>query len=263
MHLLRKNVKRRLYNFWMLSNGPLLRSRRRAFHRIKSPSLANRPFFRTYPPAISPSIVNSKAVVDPDHKYIYFRIPKSANTTISATLLSAKGSQLQSNDTLIKFKTLTPRLSSLSEIDLIDNLSSYFKFAVVRHPISRFYSCYLDKVYRDCSQRKTILCGLKRPKESELSIDSFLDYLEYYGGLYDNAHWSLQCNLIPVPIKHINYIGKVENIDHDMREICRRIFSRETDVSTHSPHSTKSVNRLNELTKGQKERVSQNIPTGF
>src|SRR5210317_1943901 len=88
------------------------------------------PFYRRFPPRLSPNIVDSRIAVSRDLSYCYFRIPKAANSTIIASLNRASFSGEQpSRYELRLLKTDTYlRPSRLARKDLDRLLQTTFKF---------------------------------------------------------------------------------------------------------------------------------------
>src|SRR5690606_25666256 len=123
---------------------------------------------------------------------------------------------------IIKDKYFT-NLNAL-DCQQLKQLKNLYKFTLVRHPVSRITSAYLDKVHNiNAPQRKLIIKALNMNENDNISFDEFLFYLEN-GGVFQNAHWALQKDLLFFEPKAYDFIGKMENITLDLTKILESIY---------------------------------------
>ncbi|WP_404840921.1 sulfotransferase family 2 domain-containing protein [Alkalilimnicola ehrlichii] len=161
------------------------------------------PFHRRYP---SPSAnvaheVDKRIAVDRQQGFIYFRIPKAANSTICATLYPKSNRNSVDKRTA---KRYFARGRSLTADEIKHLASRFFLFSFVRNPYTRTASAYLDKVKRNTKTQNLIRQRLKLPGEEPVSFLTFFQYLTA-GGLYDNAHWYPQTTFIPCGTKTLSF----------------------------------------------------------
>ncbi|MCP4189144.1 MAG: sulfotransferase family protein [Planctomycetaceae bacterium] len=145
-------------------------------------------------------------------------------------------------------------LSDLNQQD-IDSLDAFFKFTVVRNPIARVRSAYLDKIARSPARKaKYVRRKQGLSKNEPVSFDMFLDYLEC-GGIIENGHWSLQKDLLFFPVEQYEVIGKVENLQADLSLVFARIYGEDRELIKANKHK---INR-NELilSSDQKKRIQK------
>lgn len=204
-------------------------------------------------------------------EFVYCRIPKAANSTVIATLYNAQYHQKEfSREEMNKIKMKGYLKPSQFSQKQLKNLSNFFIFTIARNPYTRLVSAYQDKLLTNSNflqktQRDYILTFLGKEKGKEISFSEFLDYLEFSrNGLYVNYHWCRQVDLLPFSPKTMSYIGKMENIENDLKEITRHIFGKYQPMITWNPHSTKKISpktgndpKLNLLTPTIRKRIAK------
>ena len=210
-------------------------------HLLKRPldiPKATRPFFRDYPLRVTAHIANSRCVISDPMRFLYFRIPKAANSTIVATLYKQEHGDVGGKG--VKMKGSYRHPDSLDASEARDVRDNYFKFTVVRNPYDRFLSAYLDKIAGDrLRQKSKVTRALKLKPEEPVNIDRFLDYLEFEKGTLGDAHWAIQTDMIFMPLDQLDFIGKVESLSEDLPVIVERIFgNHEFAIEQRASHAT-------------------------
>ena len=201
------------------------------------------PFFRAYPPPVSGTEidVNIRTAVDRKRRFIYFRIPKAANSTVMINLLERDLKGPSKNA-----KRAFDRVSSLTKREVAELSERFFLFTVVRDPYSRVASAYLDKVVRGKRSAKVCRRLSLDPSES-ISFPRFCDYLKA-GGSSDDPHWYRQVDLIPCGHQMLDFVGRVETLGDDLGHILKQIGSESSDeMATWNRHGTGASSRLKEL----------------
>ncbi len=193
---------------------------------------------------------NCKAVVlYGDVKCAYNRIKKSANSStlmFMADALAANGYkqqlsidekyQLDYKDYKNKSRKYGISLCKVWRPSQIDELQDYFWFTVVRNPYTRLLSAFLQKGLA-AQQGNSIFRGI--PGFDRLDPAGFKDFVSFLedGGLYANAHWKPQNNLLFMPPERFNYIAKTEVLASDMEYIFQEIGLKNTQSTNFSqPH---------------------------
>lgn len=187
--------------------------------------MALHPLLRPIPEPLRLSVFG-RGAVSRDRRYVYVRVPKAANSTISKTLawltFPEDRNAIESDEIGRESKRLFSRYPWYWWTPKI--AAGYFKFMFVRDPFSRVLSAYLDKVNpgfdRD-SYRFVGEASGRRP--SELSFADFIGFLEN-GGLLRNIHWAPQVDLCPFPLEQLDLIGKIETIERDLAVVGREVF---------------------------------------
>lgn len=138
-------------------------------------------------------------MIEDSKKVIFIHIPKTAGTSIKHGLNITDRSVGYHADAY-KVKTYYS-----------GKWDSYFKFSFVRNPFDRVYSIfsYYKMGHKVTSVRPNVIP--ETFEEFVLELPKYLDVL----GLGFN-----QCDYIG---NEMDYIGKVETIDEDFKEICKRI----------------------------------------
>ena len=246
--------KRRLFGR-SLSIRPLARLPffSRSLLRYEERRVGNAPFYQRYPYRGGHALqrIDRNTAIDLESGFIFHRIPRVANSTITASLVQYKtGDAIPSNHAAMKavlggFRH--PSSLRAREVGLVDGL---FKFVVVRNPYARLLSTYISKVSpHQCDKRRADSVSVRRPDwTSAPSFDTFCRYLAA-GGLYYNAHWVPQVDFLLFPLERYDYIGHVESLENDFDAICARIFGGPGPyriIGEDDNHATGAKSRLDE-----------------
>jgi len=252
-------------------NQPKLNLAFRIYNRLRQEVKCIRinqcPFFKQFPTKIHPIKINQRVAIELTFKFVYFRIPKAANSTVISTLhKSITGKEFSGRDEMEKWKTegfnhpleLSKRISD-------ETISSFFKFTFVRDPYSRWLSVYRDKICRleNIKFTKKLRRKLGIGASEAISMDQFLCYLESFGGIYDDPHWARQVDLVVLPANKLDFIGRVESIEKDLNFVQRQIFGKETELISYTRHATNAKSGLDELEDNIRKRIYRIYETDF
>lgn len=120
-----------------------------------------------------------------------------------------------------------------------------FVFTFVRNPFVRVLSAYLNQIVKHRNTehwgRFSVQHGLG---DTDLSFQDFLRLVadSPHDGL--DPHWRPQyCSVAPRLIPY-DFIGTVENLNHDLRLVLGRIFGESTPVSDYAPHRTDATAKI-------------------
>ncbi len=177
----------------------------------------------------------------PEFKFVYFRIPKAANSTVTAALHK----NLPPANIPRKDKRAGQQFGR-SGIWTARQLERQFTFTFVRNPFARALSCYLDKVAEANPKFTSLLGG------DVADFGAFLAKLEA-GALRANGHWAPQADLIPVQSDKLDFLGRVENIATDLPSVLNRIFGAGEYAVPPSPFRTTSADQKLSAYYGKEE----------
>lgn len=156
------------------------------------------------------------------HGYVYVRIPKAANSTISKTLAlytwPERAHWFASRDA-IWAKRRFGRFGWRTTPETL--LADYFTFSFFRNPYSRLLSAFLQKMPKLKYQGMARAAQVKQVDEE--GFRSFVAWLES-GGLDANIHWAPQTSICPLPVASLDFVGHVENLDEDLAALVGRLF---------------------------------------
>lgn len=143
--------------------------------------------------------------VNPTLKLIYYKPGKAAGTSIFRRILQPRGGWIIQKDNPKEFGEWVNNITD-------NELDTYFSFIFVRNPFSRLVSAWND---------------IHRPPHN-----NYPDFKKFVKNIIFNSespieiHYQVQSSLFEVPDgskSHINFIGKVENMDSDWSELCKII----------------------------------------
>lgn len=158
------------------------------------------------------------------HNFVWFRIYKVASTTIRG--------HLNKN---------VPDLVHHARKHFPMNYNKGFKFAFVRNPWARAVSCYFGKVvtknseaYKECFDK---------------DFEFFIDFINRTDLKKADKHIRLQKCMLP--LKKLDFIGKLENFENDFEYVCNKIGipyeKKHANKSNHKHYSTYYNNRTRKI----------------
>ena len=188
-----------------------------------------RPGFRYYRGGLPRSHLDRRAAISRRHDYIYFRIPKAANTSVLAHLMC---NELQLDDLddpreQSRYSACYRALGELRAEEVRHLRQRFFLFTFVRNPYTRIASAYIHKIRGNRRPKKSVLrfygysaAQLERP----VSFAEFVAYLEAETPARLDPHWAPQVALLPVPLTWLDFVGHQESFESDMQQVLQRIF---------------------------------------
>jgi Sulfotransferase family len=171
---------------------------------------------------IAAADLRRKALVVPGTGAIYVAVSKAANTSLSFILSTRRGV----NENNVHKKRFAPlRLVDTGRTlgDLANQAVPIFTF--VRHPIARFWSAFADKIV---NARKNLPTerrpGRNDPLFGLVTPEDLIEYIANTPVTEIEEHFRPQWSSTGVERLPITFIGKVETIDRDLKELIARGF---------------------------------------
>lgn len=156
--------------------------------------------------------------VSDSHSYVWFRVPKTASTTTFQLLQDLTSWVKRPQGAVYPYDARS--------------WMGYYKFAFVRNPWEYVVSCYCDKLVE--SKGNGPLQRLRG-----LSFEEFVDYIDAQDLRTANIHIRPQSSFFPV--EEMDFIGRFENYEADMRTVLRRIGIPDHNICF--PHHRKTDHR--------------------
>jgi|WetSurSiteA1Bulk_404760.scaffolds.fasta_scaffold28340_1 hypothetical protein len=166
---------------------------------------------------------NRRAAIYAEKRLIYNRIKKSGNSTILLFLdeivygTQSSGLSYRTAKNASVQRTVTPFDLPAGEIRRLDD---YYKFTIFRNPYSRCLSMFLNKVAPGASPGYSSVAGFG--DKSAAGFEKFVTFLAR-GGINANPHFYPQTRLLFFEPKYFSQIGKLENLDLELRRVCKNV----------------------------------------
>ena len=213
-------------------------------------------FFTRKRPNRNKSIPYKKLVID-NHKAVYFEIPKVACTTINFLLIRMF---IRAGEKFVVQQVHTDENLPRIWGELEGKYLGYFRFAFVRHPLTRIQSCFLDKVkppgYHVAGAFKN---GLYEPFQRfgdsfwpGMSFDDFVDSVSNIDDAQADPHFRSQNCFVTNSDDELtlDFVGKFENLESDLISLLRRFGVTGTiQIPVVNKQQRPDNWRLNERTK--------------
>lgn len=207
------------------------------------------------------------------HKYIYVETAKVGCSTIKDALqrMELDYPELIRDDFEdIHNRKKSPLLRPMQTwgLDRLLENPDYFVFCFVRNPYTRILSAYLDKIVKSYPQKKQILIAMgydPSDLSKEVSFQNFVDVVCSQSVSEMNPHWRVQYYQTFQDCIHYDFIGKLENFEHDTAYVFRKVKMNYTNYyRSEIRHATKSKKFLCEFySDSLKEKVYQKFKIDF
>ena len=186
------------------------------------------------------------------NNYTWFRIAKCATTTILTQLY--KSTQITHDTTYpfgsdrgdVFFKSIPKKFTKSVKRIYIDEYDvdqdGKFKFAFVRNPYDRLYSCWYSKFGRYNSYDEiTEKLYVEKFISSGDDVMTFKNFVKNVVSKCDvkcaNVHYASLVSLIP--LSKLDFIGRFENLQNDFNVVCDKIGIPHQQL----PHKNKSKHK--------------------
>ncbi len=211
------------------------------------------PFFQLYPyeGPLRLKSVNAHSVVDLELGIFFHRIPKSANSSLTASVAQIRDGKILSEAQQFK-RQLRKSLRRPADLSLeeVESVATLLKFVFVRNPYSRVLSAYSSKVLANWKTDRQIRIDVTS-RADVTEPPTFAEFCRFLasGGLYRNHHWYPQIDYLVFPLSNYNFIGRVETIDSDFNRLATLISGKETALRMlpeDPKHRTGATQRVSE-----------------
>ncbi len=189
-------------------------------------------------------IIDDRSVVSRSWRYVYIRIPKSANSSVVSALFGRFPEPGLDPADLDRAKVRATHFRNLGVGDLF-RLRGYFFFSVVRNPYGRVLSAFLDK-FREGDKHLAMYGERVATHDGgKVTFRAFCRYLAD-GGEAENAHWMRQSRILGLADR-MDFVGRLETLDADLERIFARIGGAPPDaIPRTGPPATAASKRLAE-----------------
>ena len=163
--------------------------------------------------------LRAEKVVSRRHRFLWICNPKVASRSIMEALLSA-----DPEADPITGRTLEEIVTTRPEV------RDYYRFAFIRHPCHRAFSCWADKYVRLAraghpESIRTFVAPYYGVRP-DMSFTEFCRWLDtpYGSDLFADRHWLSQHRQIRLPDGRLpDFVGRYEHLDADWKTVTERV----------------------------------------
>lgn len=167
---------------------------------------------------------------EPTHGFLYMRIPKAANSTVSLTLARAlfpeQADALAADTEGKAARKLFPIPSPRRYLGPSSLGRAFLTFGFYRNPYTRLLSAYLDKVQSAENQEayQWVARDAGYADNREMTFERFVAYLERRRNRYANIHWAPQTAITPLPVEELDFVGYTECLREDLARLLEQLL---------------------------------------
>jgi tetratricopeptide (TPR) repeat protein len=198
-------------------------------------------------------------LIDPDRQLAYVAIPKNACSLLKASFVlnsRYRDAYLASGDTIHRFCGQLMASTIASEIPAGPGS---FRFVVLRNPLLRILSAYLDKIvrgrrneadpYTAMQVARTVreaqaVLGLPDDPLRSISFEEFVRYLATAADVQLDMHWMPQVHMVGTDLSVYDHVGTVERLSETFDLLASRFgyavgSSLDARLLEEDPHVTR------------------------
>ncbi|XP_039250038.1 carbohydrate sulfotransferase 10-like isoform X2 [Styela clava] len=199
-----------------------------------------------------PPLCKPKLYYSDKHKLIACTIPKSGSTSWRKALLISDGvvnasspEEIAQEDAFklgmkkrylwLHFKNNSTR----TRAEINKRLNEYYRIIVVREPLERIVSAYLDKIVHGRKKYARIALSMHNGTGSHATFEEFVDSIINKPSTTYDTHWDLYESICDPCRLQYNYIVKLETMSQDAKYV-----SKITGIDSHLLTSIKSDEKI-------------------
>ena len=161
-----------------------------------------------------------KAIIIKKRKILFFPVPKVATCSLKHLCLRLDNKYSKTN------YRLDINLCHVNNFLLKTKYKNFFKFTFVRNPLDRLISAFENKIKKDKNiNNRSFKNGIFIPWHRYnfhvgMNFKKFAKIIYKIPDKISNNHFCSQYNILP--LNKLNFIGKFENIQNDVKYICKK-----------------------------------------
>ncbi len=197
-------------------------------------------------------------LVDPDRHLAYVSVPKNACSLLKAGFVLSsrhRDAYIASGDNIHVFCT---GLSMGATAPEVASDPAYFRFTVLREPMRRILSAYLDKIvdgrqetdhYMRLQVARTVRAaqaalGLTDDPDRSITFEEFVRYLATAEDVACDLHWMPQAQLVGTDLGRYEHVGRVEHLADTLDLLASRFgyvgpADGDPNLDVHDPHAAR------------------------
>jgi hypothetical protein len=209
-------------------------------------------------------VANYHSNVSDIWRYYFFANPKVASTTILYVLQTAERNGTPPLLAHLHDRAVSPLRSfgRHAPAEAVLTGDAYFKFAYVRNPFTRIFSCYLDKMVKDQAERRRLAPMLGFSPDDHPTFREFLDAIHAQPEERRDSHWANQSYLLQMNNIAYDFIGRYESFAQSFPLVLKRIgipLDYFADAEKDARHATNSGSQLQKNIGEEEKKIILDI----
>lgn len=164
------------------------------------------------------------------NKYAFIQVSKAASSSVKWALQTLEFAKTSWHVTNVNNKFLSPHISPYQvddeTLDKIFFSDSFKRVTFVRNPFTRILSCYLHRIVAKprSASNKALMKLTGGRGGADVSFDEFVEIICAQQSKEQEAHWRCQSDDLCFDSIRYDFVGKVENIDTDIKELIALLY---------------------------------------
>jgi tetratricopeptide (TPR) repeat protein len=203
----------------------------------------------------------SQVIIDRDRKLVYCSIPKNGCTLLKLNMVMNSPAREDYLGSGLTVHDYAKKITAEEWPEGAFTSAEYFRFVVLRDPLRRLLSAYLNRIVRSRKDLepfdKLQISRTVRDAQARLGIPhdparsiSFEEFVRYVSTAQDvelDKHWMRQVDLVGDDLSVFAHVGKVERIEDTLDILATRFgFAVERDISLYSRDGSDHVTHYSE-----------------
>lgn len=223
----------------------MLKKFRNAMTGLRYGNKENHPLLKRLPEYARKSALNRIFYSEP-HNFFYARIPKNANSTLVRTFSAHLGFPFDGDR--------TGKIAK-EKFNIYPTPSEYkraYKVVVLRDPVVRVVSAWLDKGHNQVWINKYRFCGNTTTTPTLLQFVNCMHENDFY----KDGHFIPQTNLIPGELSDYRVV-LLDDLEHELPLICEEAFGRWDGIKLRLEGRTNAHLVANEIDQNTRARIME------
>jgi tetratricopeptide (TPR) repeat protein len=191
----------------------------------------------------------SQVFIDRERRLVCCSIPKNGCTLLKANIIMNSPSRAEYLASGLTVHDYAKKYTAEEWPEGALTSSEYFRFVVLREPLRRLLSAYLNRMVRNRHEPESFTTlqiertvreaqeslGIPHDPARSISFEEFVRYVSGAQNVQCDVHWMPQVCLVGNDLSVFGHVGKVERMDETLDILATRFgYVLERDIAPHS-----------------------------